>query len=845
MELTLVRQANTQINVTCDGQPSHTFDLKTLAPNKEKGLPQPLDNPVAYGKAIYQALFPAGSPAQLTLNKEQDRILLVTTDENLDAVPWEYVYGPNSFASEGFLVTVYHFVRGLPADQRIPPPKLDTNLHIVAVPSKPLHADMQELNIDAEWMRIKEIVQNVHSNITLERTHPPTLEQLRRLLVNQHHRVIHFMGHGGQLQTGAVLCFEKENGTLDPVTAQSFVLRVRKTIFLVVLNACVSATPGPTALSNLAAALVRQKTPYALGMRFTITDDDARIFSRTFYNDLAGGSAVEEALLQARSTLLDTGSGPWAVGVPVLYTALAEPAVGFSRSTGTPAIDTHQPRVEASALPHVEGVFQGRLAELVTLGEHLTGDARPLILTIHGGGGQGKTALASEAVERFAHAWSGGVWAISLENLPTREVFVNQLARFLGINTQEVTDPAEIERHVQVRLIQQRTLIVLDNMETLIEAVEKNDAAALHLVKYIRQLPGPSVSLLVTSRVHLQWNGEVSLELGGLTPQEGALLFRQSAPQRAEEVAIAMAQQLSQKLEGHPLSLRLLGSAFNDISIPLHAFVAEYEEQLGKAENKYENEDHRHRRLYACIDTSVRYLDGNLRSLLSGLPVFRAPFLAETAVSIFNPQAEDTDDAPSPIHDQLYTLWQRSLLSREIVTVRDGTLLFYRLLPTTRPYVEHYLEQDYEQETLLARFGAEYAQLAKFLYDNLDKSAAAVTIAQQAGEDLEEGSSCVTGMQQGYYLLYWGWILQRLGITRRGLQLLERALEIVQGQDQSLELQALSNMATVYWGIGQSQEALKLYEQSLPRPQGLGRPARSLHPAPSRGILPGTGDIRS
>ncbi len=124
------------------------------------------------------------------------------------------------------------------------------------------------------------------------------------MVANQRHRVVHFMGHGGQdEQVGAFLCLEKENGTLDAVTARQFVQRVRGSVFLVTLNACVSATPGPTPFSNLAAALVRQKVPYALGMRVSIHDDDARDFSRQFYSELASGVPVEEALFQARLTL--------------------------------------------------------------------------------------------------------------------------------------------------------------------------------------------------------------------------------------------------------------------------------------------------------------------------------------------------------------------------------------------------------------------------------------------------------------------------------------------------------------------------------------------------------------
>src|SRR5712692_11572072 len=127
MELTLTRQAGTQVLVTCDGQLSHTFDLRTLVPNGKDGPPQPLADPVGYGLAIYRALFPPETLAQSTLDKAPERILLVTTDTDIDAVPWEYARGPRRF-----IVQNYPFVRGLRDDQRIEPPVLDSGLHIVA-----------------------------------------------------------------------------------------------------------------------------------------------------------------------------------------------------------------------------------------------------------------------------------------------------------------------------------------------------------------------------------------------------------------------------------------------------------------------------------------------------------------------------------------------------------------------------------------------------------------------------------------------------------------------------------------------------------------------------------------
>jgi len=63
----------------------------------------------------------------------------------------------------------------------------------------------------------------------------------------------------------------------------------------------------------------------------------------------------------------------------------------------------------------------------------------------------------------------------------------------------------------------------------------------------------------------------------------------------------------------------LLAGTFNEIKLTLPAFLQTTEESLREAENKYVGPEHRHRKLYACIETSVRALNPALRSLLSGL----------------------------------------------------------------------------------------------------------------------------------------------------------------------------------------------------------------------------------
>jgi predicted ATPase len=813
MELTLTVSAGYRVTMDCDGQPSHEFDLKNLIPAEEiEGRPpQPLEDPVGYGQAVYAALFPKGSFAKQTLDNEPDRILLFLEDD-LQAIPWEYVCGP-----DGFLVLDFPFVRGLPEDKRIDPPNLGQPLHILAVPSNPLGEGIPPLNIEGEWLRLSEIIREMPYGITLERTRPPTIDRLRSLIANQTNRVVHFMGHGSISGDQAILLFEKETGEPQAVTGKDFAQTTRGSTFLVTLNACVSTTPGETEFSNLAYALIKRKIPYALGMRFSIPDVDALTFSRRFYDELARGIAVEDALLQARRSLLRDDPRKWLVGVPVLYTSLKMPARCFTISRGKPFVDEHQPKMDVTVLPKVEGTFQGRVKELLALGSRLTGDQRARLLTIQGAGGQGKTALAREAVERFAWAWPGGVWAISLENLPDRAMFVTRLADFLNISIDLADAPDTIERQVLAALEQRRMLIVLDNAETLVEAVKAGDQSTRELAAFLREgVRGTLAGLLVTSREHLGWPGEEILMLPGLSPNEGAQLFRQSAPQRQADMDLPQAQALSRQVDGHPLSLRLLGGAFNQTSLGLGQFIEQFEVQLLSAEDRYKAEDHRHRKLFAAIDTSVRFLPESLRLLLSGLWVFAGAFLPKTAVEVFDPEGEYGEGEHSPVLDDLNTLWGRSLLEREMRTFREGRMLLYRLLPVVRVYIRQYLEQAQPEDSLLERHARAYGALMRLAYRELDRRGDVVYLAQQSWGDFEQATKHQADEDAGWYWLRWGWVAGRLGDRKTGMSYLEKALERAQDSDQELELKALNNLAMVYRATGQPGKALELYEQALP-----------------------------
>jgi hypothetical protein len=358
MEISLALQSGTTVSVTCDGQPSHTFDLLNLTPDKKIASrpPQPLAKPAEYGRAVYDALFLAKSVASRMLASElkqpagKKRLLLVATTTGLEAVAWEYACGP-----DGFLPGLLPFVRGLGASDRKNPPAMQNELHVVAVAPSPVGKDdqgkaLKTLDVTSEPRLLEEALSGAAQ---VERAQPATMNDLRHHLAEQRQRVVHFSGHSGIHEGQAALLFEKEDGTPAPIKGRDLVSRIGDTAFMFVLSTRSADKPAPTEFPNLASALVKWGMPYALGMRFTITDEAATLLNRSLYGELAKGVPVEQAVWQARQKLQESGPA-WLVGAVVLYTSLTAPAAGFALEAAAPHSAAAEPAVEKPAAAAAE-----------------------------------------------------------------------------------------------------------------------------------------------------------------------------------------------------------------------------------------------------------------------------------------------------------------------------------------------------------------------------------------------------------------------------------------------------------------------------------------------------------
>ena len=635
LELALGLTTNEQVQVTLNGGvASHDFLLSALGISKDE-VETFFDDPSLYGLRLYQALFPAGSQAEAGLKQLGlgERLALRLQDEQLNTLPWEYLYN-----GKYYLATEYALLRVVSPAGALPPAGPAQRLRLLFVPADPLlHRNQPapyRLGVDAEWDELEAILQKADPAVDLVKTMPPTVQKLQDELPGMKGGIVHFTGHGSQQDDMAYLLFERLNGSSDPVETGRMASLLRGRTSLLVLSACQSAMPGEGTEANLAAQLCRQGAPWVLGMQLSVSDEAARHFTSTFYRFLFAGEDLCEALRQARLDVL--ADSALQMGIPVLYAA--DPArQGCLCPAGRGLQVAALPQPQLAGLPVLETRFFGRQHQLVELGTHLTRerlrqgqDYPPLAVTLHGPGGIGKTALLVQAAARFAWAFEG-VLGLPLEPLEVSGVLL-RLENYLGLADGGLLPlPQRYERLLEA-LRGRRLLLALDNFESVLHAAQGQgeeqppDTQAAELYAFLGQLPGRGVTLLVSSREFSGLPGEAQVEVPGLKELPGAQLFRSLIIRRSHLLSEAGCLELSRAAGGHPLAIRLLGGLFESgEGDTLAEFVGQLDAFLLKAAKKVRRGG-RHDTLESCFDFSLGFVarsSPELERALAHLSEFR------------------------------------------------------------------------------------------------------------------------------------------------------------------------------------------------------------------------------
>ncbi|MFL5658568.1 MAG: tetratricopeptide repeat protein [Ktedonobacteraceae bacterium] len=835
-ELVLQRTADT-LEVTL-GEHHASVPGANVAPDATMGK-RIYDDAIAYGKDLFEKTFPAGPlRTALTALRTNERLVLVIDDPSLAAIPWEYLRDPEGRLLAGRL-TLVRSVSGAHQNAEL---DLTLPLHIVAVPVSPVD-DPRVLDTEGEWQRVMAAVSKQGKMLTLTRVRPPTLDLLERTLHSERTTLIHFMGHSDSREGKGLLVFEEAHGRSYLVDASDFAdSLVATNIFLVVLNSCRSAVAWDwTSFGNIARGLVREGVPYALGMQFVLPDDVALAMSQALYDFLLQGRSIEEAVRRTRRALehnTNLHNTSWLAGIPVLYTSLREqPAAPLKLTGGQPGIQPDPERLQKTcdltALPQATH-FVGRSKEISAVLDALLASRPANFVVLHGLGGIGKTSVALAVAERIGWHYDDRVLAISFETFARLDAnnqrvvddtfadrFYNRVARFYELDPAQYPTSIELQQAILQRRAHVRSLLVCDNIETLIDT-QKDHPAARSLATFISRLKEGNGPLLLTSRVvpPSDWGESQVIELPGLEDAAGADLFFALLPADREHLAPpADRLALSQRVQGHPLSIRLLAGRFAETTTDLATFLQQSETELEVAEQatptSLEDPD-RQRTLYACMDYSIRRLTPEQRMVLETATIFQAPFLAEFAAHVLN------DEPQTPLH--LQNLVRLGLLTRESRTFKEGELIFFEVHSMLRWYIQNHLTNlDAAQ---LERYGEVYEQLTRRAYqfeEGYDQSSLMRYLIRQSLPDCEVALEHLPKSNRSSLAFHLASLYERRGQNRHTLELYEQALELYQDVGDKFAIGRTEYaMARVLVLQGRPQEALVLYEKALRTSKELG-----------------------
>lgn len=355
--------------------------------------------PVDAGAGLFRAVFQGQvrtlfdkSRGQLEMSPELGlrlKIKIDAGDEEAGALadlPWELLCDAET---EDFfaLSRQVSLVRYLDVPRPSQPIPFTAPLRILAVGASP--RGVEPLDLEEEARRLEQLNGNgsgVEVRVRLKATAGKVREELSRGAFN----VLHFMGHGTfDPATGeGMLAFEKADGSLDLVSGRAFANKLKDvpSLGVVVLNACETARArhegGSNPFRGVATALVLGGVPAVVAMRLPISDDAAIGFSTAFYQHLASGESVDEALTEGRQAIhsVDPDGFEWATPVLFLRTpkgnvftakpaerpeTIEPPAPAPAPSPAVPAMPAPAAPKRGSALKIAAGVAGAGLVSLL------------------------------------------------------------------------------------------------------------------------------------------------------------------------------------------------------------------------------------------------------------------------------------------------------------------------------------------------------------------------------------------------------------------------------------------------------------------------------------------------
>ena len=596
----------------------------------------------------------AGAPeGEIRASREAATLLL--------ALPWELLHDVEGFLFQGAKPTRVR--RRLPNTRALDVAVVSLPIRILLVSARPEDEFCGYINHRESALPLVEAVEHLGGLVRVRVLSPPTLPALRGELdrareAREPYHVVHFDGHGVydcRVGQGG-LCFEHPQDTDKPErrrhqtvhTSELGPLLRDHRIPLVFLEACQTAQ-AEQASESVASALLKVGVASVVAMSHSVLVATARRFVEAFYDALARGKRIGDAMLAGQRKLKDDtfrkrifGAGELRLEdwfVPVLFQEKDDPQL-FRSTPSRQTQDDMKAALEKRLgdLPKEPTTeFIGRSRELLAL-ERLLRKERYAVVS--GQGGEGKTALAAE----FGRWWVRSQQVhraafVSVETHSTVNAVLDAVGRQLVPNYSVATfdNWEKAIQPVTRALTEQSTLLVVDNMESILlppyvetpdalsEDAQKELNAVLTLCARLNAIG--DTRLVFTSREALPapFDGERNRrELRQLTRADAVELVERvlnEGSDGAGDAGNSTTEQIEQLVEAvhcHARTLALLAPALRGRGV--EATRASLVELMVEMERKFPGS--REQSVFASVELSLRRLSEANRDRVRVLGVF-------------------------------------------------------------------------------------------------------------------------------------------------------------------------------------------------------------------------------
>ncbi|MET0442249.1 MAG: winged helix-turn-helix domain-containing protein [Casimicrobiaceae bacterium] len=423
------------------------------------------------------------------------------------------------------------------------------------------------------------------------------------------------------------------------------------------------------------------------------------------------------------------------------------------------------------------------------------------LLTLSGIGGCGKTRLAQELAQRQLDAYPDGVWFVDLGPLQEARRVSTTVAATLGFRDESDASLGELAGHLKA----QRTLIVLDNCEHVIDAAVESietllaNCAALKVVATSREALGVAGEQVFAVR---SLSLPATTELDDIRRSEAVRLFVDHARlvlpdfDVDERNAVAIVE-ICRRLDGIALAIELAAARIRVLSVDdIHARLDDRFRLLTGGNRALP----RHQTLQATMEWSHDHLSGAERRMFRRLAVFAGGCTLGAAAQVAGGSADEfeTLECLTALHDKSLLMVDRDTAARPR----------YRMLETVRQYAENRLNEAGEGSEVRTRHLLHFVALAEGVAETLKgpHPDVAYAILRPEAENLLAALAWAPHAPQGGELalrligsawMYW----KSTSEAERGYHLAQAALDLAgDGPDATPRfntLQALAKFALV------------------------------------------------